>query len=65
MRPRPMTKLAADAGIPLVYVNRQPVDVDTLPDKQAFVASNEVGIRHAGDQGNLPAARRQGQDPSS
>ncbi|MGO7136569.1 substrate-binding domain-containing protein, partial [Rhizobium leguminosarum] len=31
----------ADAGIPLVYVNRQPVNVDTLPDKQAFVASNE------------------------
>jgi len=36
-----MSKLAADAGIPLVYVNRQPVNVDTLPDKQAFVASNE------------------------
>ena len=26
-----MTKLAIDAGIPLVYVNRQPIDVDTLP----------------------------------
>ncbi|WP_237154371.1 sugar ABC transporter substrate-binding protein [Oryzibacter oryziterrae] len=37
-----MSKLAADAGIPLVYVNRQPVNVDTLPDKQAFVASNEA-----------------------
>ncbi|MBX5000899.1 sugar ABC transporter substrate-binding protein [Rhizobium lentis] len=37
-----MSKLAADAGIPLVYVNRQPVNVDTLPDKQAFVASNEL-----------------------
>jgi inositol transport system substrate-binding protein len=36
-----MSKLAADAGIPLVYVNRQPVNVDTLPEKQAFVASNE------------------------
>ena len=24
------------------YVNRQPVNVDTLPDKQAFVASNEL-----------------------
>ncbi|MBY3593456.1 sugar ABC transporter substrate-binding protein [Rhizobium bangladeshense] len=36
-----MSKLAADAGIPLVYVNREPVNVDTLPDKQAFVASNE------------------------
>lgn len=37
-----MTKLAADAKIPLVYVNRQPIDVDTLPDNAAFVASNEV-----------------------
>jgi len=37
-----LTKLAEDAGIPLVYVNRQPVNVDTLPANQAFVASNEV-----------------------
>ncbi|ASY59509.1 sugar ABC transporter substrate-binding protein [Sinorhizobium sp. CCBAU 05631] len=37
-----MSKIAADAGIPLVYVNREPVNVDSLPDKQAFVASNEV-----------------------
>ncbi|MBB3395881.1 sugar ABC transporter substrate-binding protein [Rhizobium sp. BK060] len=36
-----MSKLAAAAGIPLVYVNREPVNVDSLPDKQAFVASNE------------------------
>ncbi|QFY62899.1 sugar ABC transporter substrate-binding protein (plasmid) [Rhizobium grahamii] len=36
-----MSKLAADAGIALVYVNREPVNVDTLPEKQAFVASNE------------------------
>lgn len=37
-----MTALAAEAGIPLVYVNRQPTDVDALGDKAAFVASNEV-----------------------
>ena len=37
-----MSQAAADAGIPLVYVNRQPVNVDTLPDNQAFVASNEL-----------------------
>ena len=36
-----MTKLAGEAGVPLVYVNRQPVDVDKLGDKAAFVASNE------------------------
>ncbi|PZO82454.1 MAG: rhizopine-binding protein [Mesorhizobium amorphae] len=37
-----MSKLAADAKIPLVYVNREPVNVNELPDNQAFVASNEV-----------------------
>jgi ABC-type sugar transport system substrate-binding protein len=36
-----MSQAAADAGIPLVYVNRQPVNVDDLPDNQAFVASDE------------------------
>ncbi|MFB2532775.1 sugar ABC transporter substrate-binding protein [Paracoccus sp. p4-l81] len=36
-----MSEAAAAAGIPLVYVNRQPVNVDTLPEKQAFVASDE------------------------
>jgi inositol transport system substrate-binding protein len=44
-----MTKLAADAGIPLVYVNRQPTDVDALGAKAAFVASNEA------DSGTLEA----------
>ena len=37
-----MSDAAAKAKIPLVYVNRQPVNVDTLPDNQAFVASNEA-----------------------
>ncbi len=37
-----MSKIAADAGIPLVYVNREPINIDTLPEKQAFVASNEA-----------------------
>jgi inositol transport system substrate-binding protein len=36
-----MSDAAAAANIPLVYVNRQPINVDTLPDSQAFVASNE------------------------
>lgn len=36
-----MSQVAANAGIPLVYVNRQPVNLDSLPDKQAFVASDE------------------------
>ena len=37
-----MTALAAAAGVPLVYVNRQPSDVDKLGSKAAFIASNEV-----------------------
>ncbi|MGZ3217157.1 sugar ABC transporter substrate-binding protein [Paracoccus sp. T5] len=37
-----MSNLAAEAGIPLVYVNRQPVNVDELPEGQAFVASDEL-----------------------
>jgi inositol transport system substrate-binding protein len=32
---------AQAAGIPLIYVNRQPINVDLLPDTQAFVASDE------------------------
>ncbi|MSU88030.1 substrate-binding domain-containing protein [Rhodobacteraceae bacterium 2CG4] len=36
-----MSDAADAAGVPLVYVNRQPVNVDTLPDNQAFVASDE------------------------
>jgi inositol transport system substrate-binding protein len=37
-----MSDAAAAAGVPLVYVNRQPINVDSLPDNQAFVASNET-----------------------
>jgi inositol transport system substrate-binding protein len=37
-----MSDAAAAANIPLVYVNRQPINVDTMPDNQAFVASNEA-----------------------
>jgi len=37
-----MTRLAAEAGIPIIYVNRQPADLDSLPPSAAFVGSNEV-----------------------
>ena len=36
-----MTAAAETAGVPLVFVNREPVNVDALPDNQAFVASDE------------------------
>jgi len=37
-----MSNAAASAGVPLVYVNREPINVNELPDGQAFVASNEI-----------------------
>ena len=37
-----MSNAAAAAGVPLVYVNRQPINLDTMPNGQAFVASNEI-----------------------
>ncbi len=36
-----MSNSAEQMGIPLVYVNREPANVDSLPDNQAFVASDE------------------------
>lgn len=36
-----LSQAADAAGIPLIYVNRMPVNVDKLPEKQAFVASDE------------------------
>lgn len=36
-----ITKMAANAGIPLVYINRQPADLDALGDKAVFVGSDE------------------------
>jgi inositol transport system substrate-binding protein len=35
------TQLAAKAGIPLVYVNREPVNLKDLPKNQTFVGSDE------------------------
>jgi inositol transport system substrate-binding protein len=37
-----MSDAADKAGVPLVYVNRQPINLDSLPDNQAFVGSNET-----------------------
>lgn len=37
-----MTRLASEAGIPIVFVNRQPADLEALPPNAAFVGSNEV-----------------------
>ncbi|WP_017956728.1 substrate-binding domain-containing protein [Rhizobium leguminosarum] len=36
-----MTKIAADAGIPLIYINNIPSNLMDLPDNQVVVASNE------------------------
>jgi ABC-type sugar transport system substrate-binding protein len=37
-----ISKIASDAGIPLVYVNNQPINYEDLPPKQTVVASNEI-----------------------
>ncbi|KQU87725.1 rhizopine-binding protein [Ensifer sp. NM-2] len=44
-----ISEAAQKAGIPLVYLNLQPDDVDTLPEKQAYVGSKET------DSGKLGA----------
>jgi ribose transport system substrate-binding protein/inositol transport system substrate-binding protein len=36
-----ISKLASDAGIPMVYVNNQPINYEELPAKQTVVASDE------------------------
>jgi inositol transport system substrate-binding protein len=46
-----MSNAAASAGVPMVYVNRQPINMASLPDGQAFVASNEI------ESGTLAAVR--------
>lgn len=59
-----MTNAAASAGVPLVFVNRQPVNVDALPDNQAFVASDE---RESGTLETLEVCRllaEKGKDPA-
>jgi inositol transport system substrate-binding protein len=37
-----ISKAAKEAGIPLVFVNNAPVNVDSLPDGQAFVGSDDL-----------------------
>jgi len=37
-----LSKVAEDAGIPLIYVNVQPTDLNSLGKQQAFVGSNEA-----------------------
>ncbi|RUL95936.1 substrate-binding domain-containing protein [Rhizobium chutanense] len=37
-----ITKMAADAGVPLIYVNNTPSDLDALGPKAAFIGSNEA-----------------------
>ncbi|MER8456377.1 sugar ABC transporter substrate-binding protein [Mesorhizobium sp. M0092] len=37
-----MSKTADKAGIPLVFANNQPSNVDHLPEKQAFVGSDQI-----------------------
>ncbi|MEL6463765.1 MAG: sugar ABC transporter substrate-binding protein [Pseudomonadota bacterium] len=68
-----MSQAAAAASVPMVYVNRQPINMDTLPENQAFVASNEIesgtlkafeickNLRAAGKSGGATAYMLMGQ----
>lgn len=38
----PMSRAAAEAGIPTVFVNRKPTPLESMAQGQAYVASNEV-----------------------
>ena len=60
-----MSDAAASAGVPLVYVNREPVNVNSLPDNQAFVASDEreSGTLETTEICNILAAA--GKDPAN
>lgn len=44
-----MSKAAAAAGIPIVFANSQPSNVNELPEKQVFVGSNQL------EAGGIPA----------
>jgi len=37
-----ITAAASEAGVPLVYINLEPMDVANLPEKQVYVGSNEI-----------------------
>ena len=54
-----ITKAAAEAGVPLVYVNREPDDVERSA-RRPRSSRQTKRLRHARDQTNLQAARRQG-----
>jgi inositol transport system substrate-binding protein len=60
-----MSDVAAAAGVPLVYVNRQPINVDSLPDNQAFVASNEAESSRQGFIEQCRLWKEQGKDEVS
>lgn len=36
-----MSDAASSVGVPMVYLNREPINIDSLPDNQALVASDE------------------------
>jgi inositol transport system substrate-binding protein len=45
-----ISQAAAKAGIPLVYLNLEPENVDALPEKQAYVGSREIDAGRLGGE---------------
>lgn len=57
-----MTRAAEDAGVPLVYLNLQPANIDDLPDDQAYVGSNETEAGKLGGTAACELLRAQGKE---
>jgi len=56
-----ITKAAAEAKIPLVYVNHPPAEMETgLPENTVFVGSKRAGLRYHGSRSGMQADGRQG-----
>jgi inositol transport system substrate-binding protein len=60
-----MSDAALAGNTPLVYVNREPINVDSLPDNQAFVASDERESGTLETQEICDILAAAGKDPAS
>jgi ABC-type sugar transport system substrate-binding protein len=55
-----ISEAAAKAGIPLVYLNLEPENVDTLPEKQAYVGSQETDAGRLGGEAACSLLKEKG-----
>lgn len=55
-----VSEAAANAGIPLVYLNLEPENVDKLPEKQAYVGSQEIDAGRLGGEAACTLLKEKG-----